>query len=66
MGGREAVIEKTIEAVEVGNLIASPFVIQVGDFDYQFQIDGIVGLDFYLKSGRKSILSAWRSARPNL
>ncbi len=48
IGGREAVIEKQIDALEVGNLIAQPFKIQMGSLAYDFAMDGILGADFLL------------------
>jgi hypothetical protein len=48
IGGREAVIEKQIETLEVGNLIAHPFKIQMGSLSYDFAMDGILGADFLL------------------
>ena len=51
VGGYEAVIEKRIEAVEAGDLIATPFLVQLGALDYGIQLDGILGLDFLLQTG---------------
>ena len=48
IGGDEAVIEKSIEELEVGELHASPFTIQMGALEYGFLMDGIIGLDFLL------------------
>ena len=50
-GGIEYVIEKTIERIEVGNLVVSPFKIQVGALDYRIQMRGILGFDFLQQSG---------------
>ena len=46
IGGDEAVIEKTIEVVQVGSLIAAIFTIQLGAVEYGIAMDGILGLDF--------------------
>lgn len=35
-GGEEAVVKKRVEAIEVGDLIAAPFPIQMGALDYDF------------------------------
>lgn len=51
IGGREPVIEKQIEKIEVGNLVLTPFVMQLGAIDYGFAINGILGMDFLLKTG---------------
>ena len=53
IGGYEYVIEKSVEKLEVGELSASPFTIQLGALDYGMQIDGIIGMDFLLKTGAK-------------
>lgn len=46
IGGREAVIQKTVEEVRVGDLTVASMRIQMGAFDYGFPLDGIIGLDF--------------------
>ncbi len=51
IGGREAVIEKQIETLAIGNLTASPFTIQLGAVDYGFVINGIIGVDFLFAVG---------------
>ena len=47
-GGEEAVVKKQVEAIEVGDLIASPFSIQMGALQYGFDfvLDDILGFDF--------------------
>lgn len=37
---------KTIERLEVGDLVATDFSIEVGGLDYGFPADGFLGLDF--------------------
>jgi Aspartyl protease len=51
VGGREAVIEKRIEAIEVGDLVARPFTVQMGAIEYGIPMDGILGNDFLLQTG---------------
>ena len=51
VGGRESVIEKQIEKIEIANLVISPMTIQLGAMDYGLQINGIVGMDFLLAAG---------------
>jgi hypothetical protein len=51
IGGREAVIEKQIEKLTVGNLVVSPFTIQLGSVDYGFSMNGIIGMDFLIAAG---------------
>lgn len=46
IGGREAVIQKTVEEVRVGDLTVASMRIQMGALDYGFPLDGIIGLDF--------------------
>jgi hypothetical protein len=50
IGGRESVVEKQIDFVEIGDLRAAPMAIEMGAVDYGFLINGIVGLDFLLKA----------------
>jgi hypothetical protein len=62
-GGTEAVIERPIDALEIGELRASPFTIQIGLLDYQIQMNGIIGTDFLLAS--KAVLDfSTRSIHP--
>lgn len=49
VGGDEAVIEKTIDALQIGNFIAARFTVQMGAMEYGIPMDGIVGLDFLLR-----------------
>jgi len=51
IGGIEDVVEKQITAVEVGDLIVSPFTIYLGAMKYGIPMNGILGLDFLLQSG---------------
>jgi hypothetical protein len=50
IGGLEAVVEKTIDALEVGSLVVAPFTIEMGAVDYGFPLDGILGIDFLLRT----------------
>ncbi|MCC6803159.1 MAG: aspartyl protease family protein [Anaerolineae bacterium] len=50
VGGDEAVIEKTIDALQVGSLAVEPFIVQMGAMDYGVPMDGIVGLDFLYRA----------------
>lgn len=49
IGGDEAVIEKSIDALQIGDLFADPFTIQMGAMEYGIPMDGIIGLDFLLR-----------------
>jgi hypothetical protein len=50
IGGEEAVVEKTIDALEVGSLVVAPFRIEMGAVDYGVPMDGILGLNFLLRA----------------
>ena len=50
IGGREAVIQKTVDEIRVGDLVVSPMRIQMGAIDYGFPLDGVLGLDFLLST----------------
>jgi hypothetical protein len=45
-GGLEVVVEKQITAVELGDLVISPFLIKLSGGNYGIPMDGIVGFDF--------------------
>ena len=51
VGGAEYVFAKLVDQLAVGELRASNFEIQVGAMQYGFDIDGIIGLDFLLRTG---------------
>jgi hypothetical protein len=51
VGGVEFVFAKRVEAVQVGELHANDFEIEVGAMDYGFPIDGILGTDFLIRVG---------------
>ena len=51
VGGSEYVIEKQVSKIQVGNLVAEPFTVQMGALDYGFPMGGILGMDFLLKVG---------------
>src|SRR4051812_14093867 len=50
VGGTEFVFAKRIGRLVLGDLEAADFEIQVGAMDYGFPIQGIVGMDFLLRS----------------
>jgi hypothetical protein len=45
-GGMEYVVEKQIAAVELGDLVVSPFTIELSAMDYGIPMNGIIGFDF--------------------
>ena len=50
-GGVEYVVVRQIDHLTIGELEVENFEIEVGAMDYGFQVEGIVGLDFLLKTG---------------
>lgn len=53
IGGREAIVEKTIDGIQLGSLVIRPFPIQIGVLAYGFSINGILGADFLFRAGAK-------------
>jgi predicted aspartyl protease len=51
VGGSEFVFLKVVDTLKLGNLEVNDFTIEVGDMDYGFELDGIVGLDFLKEVG---------------
>ena len=50
VGGTEYVYEKHIDRIQLGTKKLNNFRIQIGDMDYGFDIDGILGMDYLVKS----------------
>ncbi|HKV10442.1 MAG TPA: retropepsin-like aspartic protease [Thermoanaerobaculia bacterium] len=50
VGGAEFVITKRVEKLALGEIEISGFAIQIGAMDYGFPIQGLLGLDFLLRS----------------
>ena len=50
VGGSEFVFVKTLEQLTVGFLQAKAFAVEVGALDYGLAQDGILGMDFLLKT----------------
>jgi predicted aspartyl protease len=51
MGGVETVFTRQIEYLSAGQRRAPGFEIEVGGMDYGFEINGILGMDFLLRTG---------------
>jgi hypothetical protein len=51
VGGNEAVFARKVEYVQAGEIRISGFEIEVGGMDYGFEINGILGTDFFLQAG---------------
>lgn len=50
IGGTEFVFSKQVEQLVAGELAVNDFDIEVGAMKYGFALDGIIGLDFLLKT----------------
>ena len=53
VGGYEYVYEKVIESITAPNIDISNFVVEVGDMDYGFNINAILGTDFLRRAKAK-------------
>jgi Aspartyl protease len=53
VGGTESVIEKQIDALQVGSFILKPCTIYMSALDYAIPMDGILGVDFLLRVGAR-------------
>ena len=51
IGGTETVFTRTIDRLGVGDLAIDGMEIEVGGMDYGFEIRGILGMDFLLRTG---------------
>lgn len=45
VGGSEFVYSKTVDTVRFGGYVVHNFPLEVGDMNYRFDLDGIIGLD---------------------
>lgn len=50
IGGTEYVYEKHIDRIQLGTKKLTHFKVQIGDMDYGFDIKGIIGMDYLIKS----------------
>ena len=51
VGGSEFVFTKRVDEVNVGDMKATGFEIEIGAMNYGFDMDGIIGVDFLTKVG---------------
>ncbi len=51
VGGTEVVFNRQVDYVKVGDFELPNFQIEVGGMDYGFEINGILGMDFFKSSG---------------
>jgi hypothetical protein len=57
VGGSEVVFARKLDYLQVGERRINDFEIEVGGMDYGFDINGILGTDFLLRSGARIDLS---------
>ena len=50
VGGNEYVIEKRIDALIIDSVSIEDCIIQIGDMDYGFEINGIIGGDLLMRT----------------
>lgn len=50
VGGTEFVFTKELEKIKVDNYVLSGFSVEVGSLDYGFELDGILGMDYLIRS----------------
>ncbi len=50
VGGKEFVYIKQIDLLSLDNICIQNFEVDIGEMDYGFDIDGIIGMDFLLKT----------------
>jgi predicted aspartyl protease len=60
VGGSEYVFIKRLDYLSVGNLRLDNFTVDIGEMDYGFRIQGIIGMDFLLETGAVIDLSSCR------
>jgi predicted aspartyl protease len=50
VGGMEFVYIKPLDWIQLGDSLIKDFKVDIGDMDYGFAIDGILGMDFWLRT----------------
>ena len=58
VGGDEQVITKQIDSITIGHLRLSPCLIQMGEVNYGYRLNGIIGFKFLQETG--AIINAKR------
>jgi predicted aspartyl protease len=53
VGGSEVVFTRKINELKVGTFTIKQFEIEIGGMDYDFNIQGILGMDFLISAGAK-------------
>lgn len=51
VGGAEFVFEKRVALIVLDKMECKDFPVQIGDMDYGFPLDGIIGMDFLTQVG---------------
>ncbi len=51
VGGIEAVFTRQIDCLQVGQTAVANLEVEIGGMDYGFEINGILGMDFLLRTG---------------
>ena len=46
VGGSEFVFSKRVNQLSIGDLVVTSFDIEVGEMNYGFELEGIIGMDF--------------------
>ena len=50
VGGSEFVVEKKVEQIKIMSLELTDFPIEIGTMDYDFEIHGIIGFNFLIRT----------------
>lgn len=64
IGGVEYVFQRSVQGIEVGELKLRDFPVEIGEVDYGFSIQGILGADFLIASGALVDFSALEMGSP--
>jgi predicted aspartyl protease len=59
VGGSEVVFSRKIDAIKIGDKQIKSFEVEIGAMDYGFEINGILGMDFLIKT--KALLNLHKS-----
>lgn len=51
VGGSEVVFTRHLDYLQIGECRLSDFEVEVGGMDYGFEINGILGMDFLIRTG---------------
>ncbi|MFW5992369.1 MAG: retropepsin-like aspartic protease [Halanaerobiaceae bacterium] len=50
VGGTEFVYIKQVDSIAIGEIQVEKFKVDIGEMDYGFDIDGIIGMDFLIET----------------